>query len=152
MPVDLITEKGLPHNLDAERSVLGAIILENESIYQVLDKLSPDDFYAEGHKILFQCVTELLTASRAVDLVTLREELNRSRQLDQIGGITYIATLIDSVPTARNILHYAQIIKEKAVLRRLIQAGYEIIESSYKQEEETDEILNKAEQTIFSIA
>ncbi|HEY4490578.1 MAG TPA: replicative DNA helicase [Acidobacteriota bacterium] len=152
MPVDLISEKGLPHNLDAERSVLGAIILENESLYQILDSLSASDFYAENHKILYGTISDLISETRAVDLVTLREELSKARQLDQVGGITYIASLIDSVPTARNIQHYAQIIKEKAVLRRMIQAGYEIIDSCYKQEEETDEILNKAERSIFSIA
>jgi replicative DNA helicase len=152
MPVDLISEKGLPHNLDAERSVLGALILDNESIYQILDSLSAEDFYAENHKILYERITELITSSQAVDLVMLREDLTKTRQLDQVGGITYVASLIDSVPTARNIRHYAQIIKEKAVLRRLIQAGYGIIDSCYKQEDETDEILNRAERSIFSIA
>jgi replicative DNA helicase len=152
MPVDLITERGLPHSLDAERCVLGSIILENDSIYQVLDQLSGDDFYAESHKVLYDRFVELITKSRGVDLVILKEELSRLGELEQVGGITYIASLIDSVPTARNISHYAQIIKERAALRRLILAGYEIIDSCYKQEEETEEILNKAEQKIFSIA
>jgi len=152
MPVDLISEKGLPHSLEAERSVLGAIILENQSIYEILDKLSREDFYAENHKILFDRVTELISQSHAVDLLILKEDLTRTGELEQIGGISYIASLIDSVPSARNIQHYAGIIKERAVLRRLIQAGYGIIESCYKQEEETDEILDNAERTIFSIA
>ena len=150
--MDLITERGLPHSLDAERCVLGSIILENDSIYQVLDVLSGDDFYAESHKVLYERFVELITKSRGVDLVILKEELGRLGELEQVGGITYIASLIDSVPTARNISHYAQIIKERAALRRLILAGYEIIDSCYKQEEETEEILNKAEQKIFSIA
>jgi replicative DNA helicase len=152
MAVDLITERGLPHSLDAERCVLGSIILENDSIYQVLDALAGDDFYAESHRVLYERFIELITKSRGVDLVILKEELGRLGELEQVGGITYIASLIDSVPTARNIAHYAQIIKERAALRRLILAGYEIIDSCYKQEEETEEILNKAEQKIFSIA
>jgi replicative DNA helicase len=152
MAVDLITERGLPHNLDAERSVLGAIILENESIYQILDVLKSEDFYAENHKILYERLTEMVSSTRAVDLVTLREELARTGELEQIGGITYIAALIDTLPTSRNILHYSQIIKEKAVLRRLIRAGYDIIDSCYRQEEETGEILNNAERSIFAIA
>ena len=152
MSVDLITERGLPHSLDAERCVLGSIILENESIYQVLDALSGDDFYAENHRILYDRFVELITKSRGVDLIILKEELGRLGELEQVGGITYVASLIDAVPTARNISHYAQIIKERAALRRLILAGYEIIDSCYKQEEETEEILNKAEQKIFSIA
>ncbi len=152
MAVDLITERGLPHNLDAERSVLGAIILENESIYQILDVLKSEDFYAENHKILYDRLTDMVSTSRAVDLVTLREELARTGELEQIGGIPYIAALIDTLPTSRNILHYSQIIKEKAVLRRLIRAGYDIIDSCYRQEEETGEILNNAERSIFSIA
>jgi replicative DNA helicase len=152
MSVDLITERGLPHSLDAERCVLGSIILENESLYQVLDLLGGDDFYAENHRILYDRFVELITNSRGVDLVILKEELGRAGELEQVGGITYVASLIDSVPTARNIGHYAQIIKERAALRRLILAGYEIIDSCYKQEDDTEEIINKAEQKIFSIA
>ncbi len=152
MPVDLITEKGLPHSLEAERSVLGAIILDNESIYQVLDALSSEDFYAENHRILYDCFVTLTTATRSIDLVILRDELTKTGALDQIGGLSYLVSLIDSVPSARNIQHYSQIVKEKAVLRRLIRTGYEIIDSCYKQDEETDEILNKAERAIFSIA
>src|SRR5262245_3013653 len=152
MAVDLITERGLPQSLDAERSVLGAIILENEAIYQILDVLKSEDFYAENHRVLYERLTEMISNSRAVDLVTLREELARTGELDQIGGIAYIASLIDTLPTSRNVLHYGQIIKEKAVLRRLIRAGYDIIESSYRQEDETGEILNNAERSIFAIA
>ena len=152
MPVDLITEKGLPHSLEAERSVLGAIILENESIYQILDALSGEDFYAENHRILYERFVNLTTATRSIDLVILRDELTKTGELDQIGGLSYLVSLIDSVPSARNIQHYSQIVKEKAVLRRLIRTGYEIIDSCYKQDEETDEILNKAERAIFSIA
>src|SRR5574341_97390 len=107
MPVDLITEKGLPHSLDAERCVLGSIILENESLYQVLDLIGGDDFYSEAHRILYDRFIELITNSRGVDLVLLKEELSRSGELDQVGGISYIASLIDAVPTARNIQHYA---------------------------------------------
>ena len=152
MAVDLITERGLPQSLDAERSVLGAVILDNESIYQILDLLKSEDFYAENHRILYERITDLISNSRAVDLIILREELARTGELDQIGGISYIASLIDTVPTSRNILHYSQIIKEKAVLRRLIRAGYDIIDSCYRQEEETDKILDSAERSIFSIA
>lgn len=152
MPVDLILEKGLPHSLDAEKAVLGSLILENQSIYEILDLLSSEDFYGENHKILFQRMIDFITNARAIDLLILREELVRSGELDQVGGITYIASLIDAVPSARNIQHHAQIIKEKATLRRLIRAGSDIIDSCYRQEDETDEILNKAEQSIFSIA
>lgn len=152
MPVDLITEKGLPHSLDAERSVLGAIILENESIYQVLDVLGSDDFYAENHKILYERITNLISTSHAVDLLILKEELTKSGEIDHVGGIGYVASLIDIVPTSRNIQHYADIIKEKATLRRLIRAAYDIMDSCYKQEEDTDDILNQAERSIFSIA
>jgi len=152
MPVDLISEKGLPHSLDAEKAVLGSLILENQSIYEILDLISPEDFYGENHKILYQRMIDLITSTRAVDLLILREELARSAELEQVGGISYIASLIDAVPTARNIQHHAQIINEKATLRRLIRAGFDIIDSCYRQEDETDEILNKAEQSIFSIA
>lgn len=153
MSLDLITERGvLPHSLEAERSVLGAIILDNESIYQVLDMLTPEHFYAENHRILFERISEALSTQHAVDLVLLKDTLSRTGELDQVGGISYIASLIDIVPTTRNILHYSQIIKEKAVLRKLIRAGYEIIDSCYRQEELTERILEEAEKTIFKIA
>ena len=153
MAVDLISERGvLPHSLEAERSVLGAIILDNESIYQVLDILRSEHFYAENHRILFERIAELITTQRAVDLVLLKDVLSRTGELDQVGGISYIASLIDIVPTTRNILHYAQIIKEKSVLRSLIRAGAEIIDSCYRQEEETERIVEDAEKTIFKIA
>lgn len=151
MPVDLITEKGLPHSLDAERSVLGALILENEALYRIRDFIRSDDFYSETHRILYERIAEILDRTHAVDLLILKEELTRSGELEQIGGISYIATLIDSLPTARNIENYAQIIKEKAVLRNLIRAGYDIIDSCYKQDQETDEILTEAEKKIFAI-
>ncbi|MGH9858314.1 MAG: DnaB-like helicase N-terminal domain-containing protein, partial [Acidobacteriota bacterium] len=89
MSVDLITERGLPHSLDAERCVLGSIILENDSIYQVLDLLRGDDFYAENHRILYERFVELITKSRGVDLIILKEELGRLGELEQVGGITY---------------------------------------------------------------
>lgn len=151
MPVDLITEKGLPHSLDAERSVLGALILDNDSLYRIRDFIRSDDFYAENHRMLYERIAGILDRSHAVDLLILREELGKSGELDLIGGISYIASLIDSVPTARNIEHYAQIIKEKSVLRGLIHAGYDIIDSCYKQEMETSEILQHAEKKIFAI-
>src|SRR5262249_21810632 len=151
MPVDLITEKGLPHSLDAERSVLGALILDNDSIYRIQDFIRSEDFYAENHRILYERIAELLGSTHAVDLLILKEELSKSGELDQVGGIGYIASLTDMVPTARNIEHYAQIIKEKAVLRNLIRAGSDIIDSCYRQENETDEILSDAEKKIFAI-
>lgn len=151
MPVDLITEKGLPHNLDAERSVLGALILDNESLYRVRDFIRSDDFYSESHKILYDRISGVLDRTHAVDLLILKEELTKAGELDQIGGISYIAALIDSVPTAHNIEHYAQIIKEKAVLRNLIHAGSDIIDSCYRQEQEPNEILEQAEKRIFAI-
>ncbi|HSP07320.1 MAG TPA: DnaB-like helicase N-terminal domain-containing protein, partial [Acidobacteriota bacterium] len=94
MALDLISERGvLPHSLEAERSVLGAIILDNESIYQVLDTLAAEHFYAENHRILFERISELITTQRAVDLVLLKDVLSRTAELDQVGGISYIASL-----------------------------------------------------------
>src|SRR5947207_3518656 len=151
MPVDLITEKGLPHSLDAERSVLGALILDNEALYRIRDFIRSDDFYSGTHRILYERIGEILDRQRAVDLLILKEELGRSGELDQVGGISYIASLIDSLPSSRNIENYAHIIKEKAVLRNLIRAGYDIIDSCYKQEQEPDEILTESENKIFAI-
>lgn len=151
MIADLINEKGLPHSLEAERCVLGAIILENEALYQVLDSLSPDDFYSESHKILYQTCVNRITLGQGVDLVLLKDAMAAAGDLDLIGGVTYVASLIDAVPTARNIAHYAQIVKQKAIARGLILAGYEIIDEVYKQDKEPEEILEDAQGKLFGI-
>jgi replicative DNA helicase len=152
MPADVSLEKGLPHNLEAERCVLGAIILDNALINQAVEVVRSDDFYLTSHRLIFEQMLSLSEKSRGIDLVTLSEELDRFQQLQNIGGASYISSLIDGVPRLSNLSNYAQIIREKATLRNLIKRSHEIINSCYEQQEEVDSILDTAEKAIFDLA
>jgi replicative DNA helicase len=152
MPSDITLEKTLPNNLEAERSILGAILLDDKSIYVVLETLRSHDFYLESHRRIFEKMTGLTAQSRPVDLVTLKNELQRTNELEGAGGPAYIASLTDGLPRAINIEHYARIVKEKATLRRLIQISNEIMARSYQSEESAGEILEQIERTILELA
>ncbi len=152
MPTDISLEKTLPCNLEAERSVLGAILLDDKSIHVVLGSLRTDDFYLESHRRIFGKMTALAADATAIDMVTLKNELQRSDELESAGGAAYLASLTDGMPRAVNVEHYAQIIKEKATLRRLIQVSNEIMARSYQNEEQAGDILQDIERSVFEIA
>jgi replicative DNA helicase len=152
MASDITLEKNLPNNLEAERSILGAILLDDKAIFTVLESLSSQDFYLESHRRIFEKMSLLTAQSRAVDLVTLKDELQRSDQLESAGGPAYLASLTDGLPRAVNIEHYAHIVREKATLRRLIQISNEIMARSYQSEESAGEILEQVERAIFELA
>ncbi len=152
MPTDISLEKTLPHNLEAERSILGAILLDDKAVFSVYEILRSEDFYLEGHRRIFQKMITLANESRAIDLITLKDELTRSADLENVGGPAYLASLTDGLPRAINIEHYAQIVKEKATLRRLIQISNEIMTRSYQNEDTAQEILLEVEKQIFDIA
>jgi len=152
MSTDISLEKTLPNNLEAERSILGAILLDDKAIYVVLETLKAEDFYLESHRRIFGKMTALTVNSRAIDIVTLKNELQRSEELESAGGPAYLASLTDGLPRAVNIEHYARIVKEKATLRRLIQVSNEIMIRSYQSEEPVEEILSTVEKAIFEIA
>src|SRR3974377_2240148 len=135
MATDISLEKTLPNNLEAERSILGAILLDDKAIYPALETLKAEDFYLESHRRIFGKMTALTINSRAIDIVTLKNELQRSEELESAGGPAYLASLTDGLPRAVNIEHYARIVKEKATLRRLIQVSNEIMMRSYQSEE-----------------
>ncbi len=152
MPTDISLEKTLPHNLEAERSILGAILLDDKAVFSVYEILRSEDFYLEGHRRIFQKMITLANESRAIDLITLKDELMRSADLENVGGPAYLASLTDGLPRAINIEHYAQIVKEKATLRRMIQISNEIMTRSYQSEDTAQEILLEVERQIFEIA
>jgi replicative DNA helicase len=152
MPSDISLEKTLPNNLEAERSILGAILLDDKAIYSVLETLRLDDFYLEGHRRIFEKMTSLTNSSRPIDLITLKDELQRSDELDRAGGAAYLASLTDGLPRAVNVEHYARIVREKATLRRLIQITIDLMERSYQGEEPVEEILGAAEKAVFEVA
>src|SRR5688572_16925069 len=119
-------ERTLPHNLEAERSVLGAVILRNEAMNEAVEVIDADDFYRDAHRRIFEKMIGLSERNDAIDLITLKEELSRAGELDEVGGPAYIARLVDGVPRTTNVGHYARIIKEKSTLRALIQRANDI--------------------------
>jgi len=149
---DLSSHKLPPQNIEAEQSILGGILIENEAINKVIEILTPEDFYRDAHRRIFEALITLSERDEPSDLITLTDELQKKKELDLIGGASYLASLIDSVPTAANIEYYAKIVKEKAVLRKLINASTEIITRSYEYLGDVDSLLDEAEQEIFQIS
>ena len=145
-------ERTLPHNLDAERSVLGAILLDNEAFNTAIAIVTPPAFFRDAHRRIFERMIDLTERRSAIDFVTLREELARAGELEEVGGPAYIAALVDGVPRATNVEYYAQIVKEKATLRNLIFAANRIVTSAYGADQDADLILDEAEGAIFSVA
>lgn len=141
-----------PHSDEAEKSVLGSIILDKEALYEVLEILRDDDFYSEMHQEIYRAVLELFRKSEPVDILTVSEELKTRNTLEMVGGRAYVAQLSTLVPSTSNAPEYARIIAEKAVLRRLISASSEIMEQAYREKIEPEMVLDHAEQAIFEIA
>ena len=142
----------LPHNLDAERSVLGAILLQNDAFNTAAEVIDASDFYRDAHRRIFDRMVSLNERGSAIDFITLKEELSRSNELDEVGGPAYLSGLVDGVPRSANIEHYAKIIKEKATLRGLISAAQTILIDAYAAEDDAAAILDRSEQAIFAIA
>lgn len=141
-----------PQNLEAEQSVLGSMLLDREAVYTALNLLVPEDFYRQANKLIFEAISHLADASEPADTVTVVEELRRRGQLEEVGGISYIAALADSVPSAANVEYYCRIIEEKSLLRRLIAAAVEITNTAYDGGLETEELLDAAERKMFEIS
>jgi replicative DNA helicase len=145
-------ERTLPHNLDAERSVLGAILLRNDAFNTAAEHIDADDFYRRAHGRIFNKMVVLSERNDAIDLITLTEELTRAGEIDEVGGPAYIARLVDGVPRSANVEYYARIIKQKSTLRSLIHSAQEIQKTAFEGDLEVDEILDDAERQIFQIA
>jgi replicative DNA helicase len=145
-------ERTLPHNLEAERSVLGAILVYNDAFNLAVQVIQPADFYRDAHRRIFDKMISLNERNHAIDFVTLKEELSRAGELDDVGGPAYIASLADGVPRATNVEYYSRIVKEKATLRNLIYAANKILTNAYEADQESDLILDEAESAIFSVA
>src|SRR6476469_1137425 len=141
-------ERTLPHNIDAEKSVLGAILVNNENYYRVLENLKAEDFYLGGHRVIFRKMIELIERSRAIDLITIQEELVRASQLESAGGISYLAGLLDGMPHLVNIEHYIEIIRERSTLRQLINSANKIMAECFDQSDPAEQILDRAEPSL----
>jgi replicative DNA helicase len=145
-------ERTLPHNLEAERSVLGAILVHNDAFNLAAQVIDSRDFYRDAHRRIFDCMVALSERHDAIDFVTLKEELARAGELDEVGGPAYVAALADGVPRATNVEYYARIVKEKSTLRNLIYAATKIVANAYEADQESDLILDEAESAIFAVA
>jgi replicative DNA helicase len=150
--MDTSLHKLPPQNLEAEQSVLGGILLDNQSLNNVLEILGVEDFYSEAHRKIFAAIVELYDKNEPIDIITLSNILKSKNQIDQAGGISYLSSLADNVPSAANIAHYAKIVKEKSILRRLIGTATEILNKSYNAGSDIDSVLDEAEHAIFEIS
>src|ERR1700674_1809742 len=145
-------ERPMPQNVEAERSILGAILLDNNAINPALEKLKPEDFFHDHHRRIYQQMIVLGETQQAIDLVTLTDQLHRSGELESSGGPAYIAQLMDGVPHVTNVEHYARIVKEKSLLRGLIYATHSIQQQALEAEEDADAILIRPESASFLLA
>ncbi|MFQ6069543.1 MAG: replicative DNA helicase [Candidatus Aminicenantales bacterium] len=153
MEFDLMfLKKTPPHSIEAEKNVLGGILVNNKNLNVVMSIVSPEDFYKESNRKIIECINSLVDKGKPVDLLTLSEELKRLGQLDEVGGISYLSSLMDGVPRSLNVEQHAQIIKEKSLLRRLILSSARIISASYEQKEDADQLLNEAQSSIIEVA
>jgi replicative DNA helicase len=142
----------LPHNLEAERSVLGAILIDNHTFNLAAAVITAQAFFRDAHRRIFERMTDLSERNQPIDLVTLKEALERAGELEEVGGPAYIASLVDGVPRSTNVEYYAQIVKEKATLRALIFSANKILANAYEADQEADLILDDAESAIFAVA
>lgn len=150
--MDIANHKIPPQNIEAEQCVLGGVLLENEAISKVLEIMIADDFYRESHRKICHSMIELFEKSEPIDLITLTNILKSNNQLDEVGGAAYLASLVDNIPTAANIGYYAKIVKEKSILRGLINAATEIVARGYEDGGDVVDLLDQAEKSIFQIS
>ena len=143
-------EQTLPHSLDAERSVLGALLIDNGA-FDLIEHLTAEDFYRDAHRRLFQAIVRLLERQVAVDFTTLLDELTRTGDVDDVGGASYLASLTDGVPRSTNVKHYAAIVREKARLRAVIAMGNRLVSQAYAAEDDADTIVAAADKALLDL-
>ena len=141
-----------PQDLEAEQSVLGAILLDPEAIHRAIEVVRPNDFYREAHRKVYEAIVSLYQRNEPCDIVTITSELKKMDALEQVGGASYLSALVDSVPTAANVASYGRIIREKAIVRKLIEGATEIVTDGFSHRGDAEVLLDKAEQVIFDVA
>ena len=149
---DMWNDRTPPHNIEAEQAVLGAVFLEPEAFSTASELLMPDDFYRAGHQRIFEIMVSLSDKGEPIDLVTVTTALANQNTLEEVGGVSYLTELAESVPTAANIGYYSKIVEEKALLRRLIRTATDIVTMGYQSEEEVEDALNEAEKNILEVS
>jgi len=141
-----------PQNLEAEQSTLGSMMIDRSALEKGIERLRAEDFYRLAHQQVFDALVSLSERDEPADLITLQEELRKRNKLDEVGGTEYLMALVDTVPTAANLDHYAKIVEQKSILRRLIAAGTEIVGMSYDETQDIDSVTDRAERLIFGVA
>jgi replicative DNA helicase len=152
MSGEIFLDRVPPQNIEAEQAVLGAILLHSDALITAMERISSDDFYRPSHQKIYEAMMELSGDNEPVDLITLTATLQDKQQLEDIGGVTYLSELANSVPTAANVDYYAAIVEEKSMLRRLIRAATQIVSNGYASSDDVADLLNEAEQRIFEIS
>jgi replicative DNA helicase len=152
MASETTIERPLPHNAEAERSILGAVLLDNHALNAAVERLRPEDFFVPQHRHIFERMVQLGEKQQAIDTITLMEDLARSGELEAAGGVAYLSQLADGLPRVTNVDHYARIVKEKAILRSLIYSASVIQEQALAAGDDADVILDRAESSIFQLA
>ncbi len=142
----------LPHNIEAEKSVLGSMLIDDDAIGLAVEIVDENWFYDDSHRKIYHAIVELYSAHKNVDLVTLSDKLKNDGQLEEVGGVSYLSEIIDFVPTSANVEYYANIVKEKGLLRKLIHNATKIITESYQASGNVDEVVDHAEKLIFEVA
>ncbi len=140
-----------PQNIESEKALLGAVMIKPEALHDISDTIAPDSFYAEKHRIIFTAMLELHTRNEPIDLLSLSTRLKEKKSLDQVGGSSYLAELVNGVPSAANASHYAHIVQKKATLRSLIEVGDEISEMGYEEDADVEQTLDTAEKKIYEV-
>ncbi|WP_116190789.1 replicative DNA helicase [Paenibacillus taihuensis] len=148
----LMFDRVPPQNMEAEQAVLGAVLLQTEALITSMERVKSEDFYLPSHQLIFEAMVQLGEASQPIDLVTLTAYLQDHQQLEEIGGVSYLAKLANSVPTAANVDYYAQIVEEKSMLRRLIRTATNIVSNGYAAAEDVGSLLSEAESRILEIS
>ena len=141
-----------PHDIDAEQAVLGSMFTDIDAVVDSIEILDTEDFYRQDHKIIYEAILNLYNRSEPIDIITVKAELTTLGKLETVGGIEYLASLPDKVPTTANVDKYIKIVQEKSILRRLIKASNELIDLGYSETEEVDNVIEKAEKDIFEIS
>ena len=141
-----------PHNIEAEMSVLGSLMLDKDAIIKIADIVRVGDFYKDIHNLIYENMLELYEEREPIDVLSLSNKLEEKKKLDQVGGSSYLAAIVNTVPSASNITHYAKVVQKKALLRRLIREASAIVELGYQEGEDVEKILDEAEQKIFSVS
>jgi len=150
--VDVHLDRLPPQNIEAEQSILGAILIDNEALPRALEILDPEDFYKQSHRKIFNVMTGLFDKSEPIDLITLTDYLKKKDELEAVGGISYLSSLVNMVPTAANIKYHSKIVREKALIRGLLRSATEIAGKVYEDNMDAEDLVDFAEKSIFDIS